>query len=243
MGAKRIPKDSVCCVCGSTHKLGRFPIGILCLKHGCQYRNYGRTFTRTTKDKNEFIVKDGCAHIILTVYKGNYKNEVLIDSEDVTIVSGFRWSYYPSSSGTGYAQTLIKQNGKRTSLRIHRLLMGLSPEDKLVVDHINGNGLDNRRKNLRVVSRMENAWNCHAKGWGECETRGVYKLKAINRFAASITVNGKAIYLGSFLTEEEAEEVRYDAELKYDGDKAPQYHAIMKPAVPHWLGMKYFEEF
>ena len=73
--------------------------------------NYGRTFTRTTKDKNEFIVKDGCAHIILTDYKGNYKNEVLIDSEDVAIVSGFRWSYCPSSSGTGYAQTLIKQNG------------------------------------------------------------------------------------------------------------------------------------
>ena len=77
--------------------------------------------------------------------------EVLYDTKDATLLKGFRW--YVAKFGrskTLYAAT--HHQGK--TLLMHRLIM--NPKGDLTVDHLNGNGLDNRRKNLESVPLIEN---------------------------------------------------------------------------------------
>lgn len=71
-----------------------------------------------------------------------------------------------------YAFCTRKVNGKYKSIRMHRLIM--DPPDGMVVDHINGDKLDNRRENLRVVSQRENAINRHVPPGSSTGLYGVY---------------------------------------------------------------------
>lgn len=88
------------------------------------------------------------------------------------------------------------------------------------VDHINGTTLDNRRENLRIASRIQNAYN---RGRGKNNTSG-YKgvsyasQKKSKPWRASISVNGKLLYLGYFRTAEEAYTIYCDAAIKYHGE-------------------------
>lgn len=88
---------------------------------------------------------------VLLKNTGNY---ALVDNDDYDLISGFS-PWYENDSG--YAVKKIKIHGKNVSLRMHRVIA--DPPKGLVVDHINGNRLDNRRSNLRCVSQAINAWN------------------------------------------------------------------------------------
>ena len=73
------------------------------------------------------------------------------------------------------------------------------------VDHINHDGLDNRRSNLRLVTNQENHYNMRMKGVNKTsQFKGVWRDKSRNKWAAMIRVNGKGKYLGRFENEEEA---------------------------------------
>lgn len=92
--------------------------------------------------------------------------EVLIDSEDYNLVKDYRW-HIIRGKRDGYTQKYVQYSipdphDFTSSLErgyLHRLITG-APKG-MVVDHINGNGLDNRRCNLRVVTRSENLKNRH----------------------------------------------------------------------------------
>ena len=75
----------------------------------------------------------------------------------------------------------------------------------LVVDHINGNRMDNRRCNLRHCTNAENSRNCQHRS-GTSKYRGVYYAKQTKKWRASIMHNGKRFHLGYFATEEAAAE-------------------------------------
>ena len=85
----------------------------------------------------------------------------------------------------------------------------------LQVDHINGNPLDNRKANLRLVTNQQNQFNSKNTGSGDNSRKGVSFRKDRNKWRAYITLNGKQIALGSFDTEAEAIEARIQAEEKY----------------------------
>jgi hypothetical protein len=109
----------------------------------------------------------------------------LIDESHANLVQIFNWHKTPS----GYASTSIK--GKK--ILMHRLLMGAKRCD--IVDHINGDRLDNRMENLRFVTRGQNAQNAKrgtaVSGFtGVSLDRGYYK--------AYIKVRGKRMHLGHF---------------------------------------------
>ena len=80
----------------------------------------------------------------------------IVDDEDVPILSRYRWCA-AKAYNTFYAVAWYRGMGK--NLVMHRLLLGLSEGDHRVIDHINGDGLDNRKANLRVCTNRQNEWN------------------------------------------------------------------------------------
>lgn len=128
---------------------------------------------------------------------------ILIDKKDIKLVSRHRWhikkyaKYYYAVSWR--ANRIGAKCG--THILIHRLIMGAKKGE--IVDHINGNGLDNRRINLRLCSIKENIRNMHARR-GVSQYKGVYWFKRDGVWVAQITVDYKNIYLGRHNSEKEA---------------------------------------
>lgn len=115
--------------------------------------------------------------------------EVEIDKEDLEKVSTLKWHL----SDTGYAVWRGIKDGKKQTIRMHRLIMN-APKG-LVVDHINHNTLDNRKVNLRIVTQSENMRN---KDRG----KGYWYQKQNNNWV--VEVSGK--HRGCFDTEQEAKD-------------------------------------
>ena len=114
---------------------------------------------------------------------------------------------------TSYKQ--IKLN--RKAYYAHRLVWLLDygewPENQ--IDHINGNGLDNRVENLRDVTNQENGKNRRIDLRSKFGATGVYFRKQKNKWEASIRVDGKYKYLGCFTSFTEAVRARKEAERKH----------------------------
>jgi hypothetical protein len=120
---------------------------------------------------------------------------VLVDDGDFALVEQYKW-YADRRTYTTYVTGGI--DGARVYL--HRFIM--CPAQGIEVDHINRNGLDNRRANLRLCTHSQNMANARMRtGTGY---RGAYADPANNRFRAEIKVDGRRIRLGSFRTAEAA---------------------------------------
>jgi hypothetical protein len=122
----------------------------------------------------------------------------LIDRQDYALVKPHHWSVIRSGN-TWYAKTRI--GGKTTYM--HRLI-ALGPDNRtpgsIKVDHINRNGLDNRRENLRPVTHSQNMMNTVGRqAIRKSHFKGVSVLKHPHlRYRASIHVGGKQKYLGHY---------------------------------------------
>jgi hypothetical protein len=77
----------------------------------------------------------------------------IIDDDDYEIISRFNWYF-----NNGYASRQKRINGERFRIYLHRFILGVIDPD-VVVDHINGNKLDNRKSNLRLCTSQQNKWN------------------------------------------------------------------------------------
>lgn len=127
---------------------------------------------------------------------------VLVDEEDFVALSRFRWSALPGG-GTQYAKrTVRREDGRETTEQMHRRIMG-APSG-MDVDHINHDGLDNRRENLRVVTRRQNSQNLRGKPDCSSKYPGVSWVKALSKWEAQAQVDGKKKHLGRFASEFEA---------------------------------------
>ncbi len=125
-----------------------------------------------------------------------------VSDEDYAWASQFKWSAsLCANKGNYYAMRVVTTNKKRKSLKLHREISKCP--SGMVVDHINGDTLDNRRENLRIVTHQENMSN-QTKRKGSSQYRGVTFKKDRQRWVAQIQVNGMRTYLGAFETEEEA---------------------------------------
>lgn len=134
----------------------------------------------------------------------------IIDDEDFNRVNKFKWSYH-SRLHLEYARGRV--NGKMTYL--HRLIMNFPT--KMEIDHINGNGLDNRKCNLRIVTHQENMARQRVRKDSKSGIKRVWLHKATAKlglftkygklrkcWVAEISKNGKKKCLGYFSTKEEA---------------------------------------
>lgn len=150
------------------------------------------------------------------VDKGNYYvgfcfngEEFLIDKEDFDLVQKYRWHV----DKNGYVLTKIGNK----SYKQHRMILGLTSEDHIEVDHINHNQLDNRKENLRLVDRSKQCMNTRRPNTNTSGKKGVYKMAGYEKWCAQINENGQRHYLGSFDTIEEAIEAREKAAIKMHG--------------------------
>lgn len=133
-----------------------------------------------------------------------------VDPEDVTLISGYVWRSQQDRR-THYARAVIPGTRVR-KIFMHVLLMG--KREGFEVDHADGNGLNNRRSNLRWATNGQNAANLHTKKTG-CTSRfrGVFKWAKSPGWGAQVRKDGKTYYLGTFAVEEDAARA-YDAKAK-----------------------------
>lgn len=124
----------------------------------------------------------------------------IVDKDDYEELSKYRW--FVNSSG--YPARVVRKGSKKSAQTMHRFIMH-EHKDAPVIDHINGNVLDNRKSNLRPASIKENSRNKRKSVNKASEYKGVvYDGSLPRNWKARITVDGELIYLGSFETEEDA---------------------------------------
>ena len=118
-----------------------------------------------------------------------------------------------------YARRQIQVNKKITIIHMHRLILqrvlGITLDKKDIVDHINGNSLDNTRNNLRLATNGENICNSKKSRRNTSGYKGVHFSKIKNRWIAQIQNQGKRIHLGYFDTPEVAHEAYCKAANEY----------------------------
>ena len=208
-----------CCVCHRPlkKKVSAFK-NVYCTKHYNQMKKYGHVLDdnpRTIFDKNDIYVQGDIAYVELYDIKSNYVATAKIDKEDIIKILPYKWRFTH-----GYAHVA---NRKTKSLMMHKIIMNTDE----FVDHINHDTLDNRKCNLRIVTKSQNAINMRtAKG---------YYLSISGSWSARIKLNQKIICLGNYEHEEEAMYARWYAEQLLFKEYA---YKKEEPVLPDFLKEK-----
>lgn len=153
--------------------------------------------------------------------------KALVDEQDYSYLRQWSWRVFVNREGNTYAVTTTSRraSGGRRYLAMHTLIaarMGLS---SLQVDHRNGNGLDNRRRNLRPATSRQNAWNRGPQSNNVVGLKGVTRITKTGRYRASIRVNGRQRHLGCFATAEEAARA-YDKAARFHFGEFARLNAV-----------------
>lgn len=151
--------------------------------------------------------------LIITNKKGQ-QFTVLYDDEDHAIVSSRTWSVEANRQALYVGHTRPNIPG----VKLHRLIMGVT-DTAIKVDHINHNGLDNRKQNLRICTTTQNAQNSSSRKNSTSKYLGV-SIRKNGKWVAQIQVNKVKINLGYYVNEVEAAVIYDNAALKYFGDFA-----------------------
>lgn len=129
----------------------------------------------------------------------------LIDKIDADRVLPLKWSVHQSRGDRLYARHAWVDGGKWHHVKMHRFILRLGPNDP-VVDHKNGNGLDNRRANLRTATHSQNLVNRGTNG--RLGLKGVIAVRG--RYLATLRRRHERFYLGTYDSPEQAARM-YDA--------------------------------
>jgi hypothetical protein len=127
----------------------------------------------------------------------------IVDLDMLSKLTPYKWHFHKAKKGrtAGYVYTRI--DGKE--VKMHQFILG--KKEKLEIDHKNGNGLDNRKRNLRHCSHGVNVQN--SKGRGSSRFKGVSKHHENNKWQVRITYKKQLYFLGVF-------DDQYDAAREYD---------------------------
>lgn len=148
-----------------------------------------------TREEIEKLITDGYVSIPM-----GKAGDLLIDVADLQILVWGNWAPYKSTK-TYY----VASRTPKRYLSLHRSIMGAKWGQH--VDHINGNGMDNRRSNLRLCTKLQNNWNIR-RAKGVTKYTGV-RMSAVGNYVAQIKHMNKRYHLGTFKSAAEAARV-YD---------------------------------
>lgn len=182
----------------------------LCQKHYNQIRNGRSLHDYNLRDANDYITTGDITEIILKNKFGEETGRAIIDTEDLEKVIKYKWHL----TQWGYATY-----GK--GLFMQRVILDCYEKDK-IPDHINLNTLDNRKCNLRIANKSQNACNTKNSSTNTSGVRGVNYHKGLKKWRAYITKNYKTHNLIWTKNKDEAIKIRLMAEKELYGEFAPQ---------------------
>lgn len=198
-----------------------------CQKHYNQLKKYGHvidTNPRCRRDKNEIRIDGEIAYIDLYDTNGNKTATTMIDSDDVEKVRYSKWRL-----SHGYVVTSRKFATQNDYL--HRIILSTNE----FVDHINHNTLDNRKSNLRIITKSQNQMNSNYSG---------VSVTPSNKYYAHIKIHGRMINLGTYIIQDEAYFARWYAETilfkdyQYDGKKMPLIPEQRRNEIQEYIDQK-----
>lgn len=150
--------------------------------------------------------------LFIPLTKGQF---ACVDFDAPAEVFRYKWTLIELRNGLRYA----RRNNRGRSVYLHRVVLGLGACIEQA-DHKNGNGLDNRRDNLRPCTNTQNQWHIGKRCGGSSRFKGVHRVSDGVPWRARITRHRQVIELGKF-TDEEAAARAYDAAaVKYHGEYA-----------------------
>jgi hypothetical protein len=123
-----------------------------------------------------------------------------VDDNDFINLSKFKWHAHKGCNTWYAVRNQPRCNGKRPDMKMHRII--ISAPDGIGVDHIDGNGLNNQKHNLRLCTHRENGQNQHVSKTSKYP--GVSWHKASHKWRSTISTPHGYKHLGVFTTEEEA---------------------------------------
>jgi len=150
----------------------------------------------------------------------------IVDDEDYDYLMQWKWyaHIYQKTNKVGTPSTYAHIYAQRWELKhqlgMHRVVLGLGTDDtRWLIDHINHNGLDNRKTNLRVCTNTQNIGNSRPKA-GSSKYKGVHYCLTRKVWVSRLTNNGKVVYIGQFQSELEAALAFDDVAIKTRGEFA-----------------------
>lgn len=142
----------------------------------------------------------------------NHGKMAILDDEDYEVLWPFKWHFNVKGKySKGYVQRsqhvkVAKHKYKTLVIYLHVVIM--KPSKGFVVDHINGDTLDNRKENLRIVPQSVNMRNRKSVPGSTSKFVGVHKHKLTGKWRSQIRIDGKTKSLGLYETQSQAKEAR-----------------------------------
>ena len=143
--------------------------------------------------------------------------EFYFDLEDYDKIKDYCWCFNDQDY-------VVAHNKSGNNIRLHRLILNINNKD-IIIDHKNRRKNDNRKSNLRIATKSENAMNRPTDIRSTTGYKGVHKVG--NKYTANIGLNNETIYLGIFDSMEDAAECRYRNEKEIFGEFAYNEEVII----------------
>lgn len=137
----------------------------------------------------------------------------LVDDDDFEYLNQWKWFYHQK-----YAERYLSKFSSRKLLLMHRVI--INTPDGMETDHINNNGLDNRKYNLRICSKSENQHNSKIRKNNTSGYKGVTWSKSHKKWQAQLSMNRIKKYLGCFNKSVDAAIAYDNAAIKFYGNFA-----------------------
>ncbi len=121
----------------------------------------------------------------------------IVDDEDFEYLNQWKW-YANNNNGKFYVRKrFLLSNGKVSKVLMHRFIM--KPNKDMVIDHLDGNPLNNQKTNLRICTQSENNKNRNCNINNRSGFKGVYWFERAKKWRTHIRNNKKIIYLGCYI--------------------------------------------
>lgn len=156
----------------------------------------------------------------------------IVDDEDYERIIAFKWHTCRHYHGNWYARRVLPRGPHSQSTQLlHRFILNL-PQRHPQVDHRDGNGLNNSKSNLRIVTNGQNQANARIRRDNNSGFKGVGRQQRSNKWHARIRIQGRMVQLGVFLTAEDAARAYDQKALQVRG----QYARLNFPNEVHCNG-------
>lgn len=165
----------------------------------------------------------------MKIIKSTNGYRIKVDNEDFEWLNQWRWQAVEAKNGKRRVRRQFRENGKMKHVSMHRVVM--KAKKGKVLDHVNGDQLDNRKFNLRFCTIQQNNWNTGISKRNTSGLKGatyaysryrsggkMVKVKRKKPWLSQFSINGKNHFLGYYKTAKEAHKKYVKMTIKHHGE-------------------------